>query len=264
MKPAQVDQNVLGVIFSGSEHLHYSVTWNSGVKIGDIHMTIQRQPVQTNPTRMDNAAKNAVENFTENYEISAKIISTGPLELLYPVDDTFVCLVAGPMKLPYAYTVHQKEGFGRETHRRTRYDQANRLVWYQKNKEPEQQFTLTGPAYNEFASFIITRGLMFRAEEAIIVPTFADKKRHEFKVSVIRREKRATLFGDKQTLVVQPKMQFRGLYEKSGNTTLWITDDRCRVPVEIHSKLAIGALVAELTGYSNPACPEAMARRHGR
>ena len=77
----------------------------------------------------------------------------------------------------------------------------------------------------------------------------------------VRREKRATQFGDKETVVVQPQMQFKGLYEKSGNTTLWLTDDRCRVPVEIHSKIVIGALVAELAEYTNPACPEMVRTR---
>jgi hypothetical protein len=202
-------------------------------------MTIRRQPEKA-----------------DAFEIFAKITDAGPLELLYPVDDTFSCLVAGPMKLPYLYTVHQKEGFRREIHRLTRYDQANRQVWYQKNKETEQQFDIAGSTYNEFASFIISRALMFREGESIIVPTFADKKRHDVKVMAMRKEKRATLFGDKKTLVVQPQMQFKGLYEKSGNTTLWLTDDRCRVPVEIHSKIVIGALVAELVEYTNPACPE--------
>jgi len=244
-KPSQIDQDVLNVIFSGSETLHYTVSWSGGVKIGDIHMTIRRHPEQA-----------------DSYEIFAKITDAGPLKVLYPVDDSFSCLVSGPMKLPYRYTVHQKEGFGKEIHRFTRYDQVNRQVWYQKNKEAEQQFEITGSTYNEFASFIITRALMFQEGETIIVPTFADKKRHEVKVPMGRRERRATRFGDKETLVVQPQMQFKGLYEKSGNTTLWLTDDRCRVPVEIHSKIVIGALVAELTEYDNPACPE-MVRMQG-
>ena len=238
-KPSQVDQNILAVIFSGAESLHYVVTWSGGVKIGDITMTIQRE--STKP---------------DAFAIAAKITDAGPLEVLYPVDDTFTCLVSGPMKLPYRYTVHQKEGFGREIHRLTRYDQANHVVWYQKNKEGEQQFEIAGTTYNEFASFIITRALVFQEQQPIVVPTFADKKRHEVKVTAVRQEKKATLFGNKETLVVQPQMQFKGLYEKSGNTTLWLTDDRCRVPVEIHSKIVIGSLVAELVEYTNPACPE--------
>ena len=65
-----------------------------------------------------------------------------------------------------------------------------------------------------------------------------------------------TLFGEQPTLKVQPRMHFKGLYDKDGDTVLWITDDQCRVPVEIRSRIVVGSLVATLTEYENPACPE--------
>jgi hypothetical protein len=238
-RPSQVDQATLAVIFSGSETLHYAVSWSGGVKIGDIYMKIQREKTK------DDA-----------FNISAKVKDYGPLELFYPVDDTFNCFVSGPMKLPYRYEVHQKEGYRKETKRLTHYDQANLLVRYQKNRESEEQFEIAGTVYNEFASFLITRALALQEGADIVVPTFADKKRQEVKVALLQREKRQTVFGKKETLKILPKMYFKGLYEKSGDTILWLTDDRCRVPVEIHSKIAIGSLVAELVEYANSACPE--------
>lgn len=238
-RPSQVDQATLAVIFSGSETLHYAVSWSGGVKIGDIYMKIQREKTK------DDA-----------FNISAKVKDYGPLELFFPVDDTFNCFVSGAMKLPYRYEVHQKEGYRKETKRLTLYDQANFSVRYQKNREPEEQFEIAGTVYNEFASFIITRALTLQEGADIVVPTFADKKRQEVKVALLQREKRHTVFGEKETLKVLPKMYFKGLYEKSGDTILWLTDDRCRVPVEIHSKIAIGSLVAELVEYANSACPE--------
>jgi hypothetical protein len=242
-----VDTAVLATIFSGTESLHYSVSWSGGMKIGDIYLDIR-------PEKKEKGA----------YSISAKVKDYGPLELFYPVDDTFRCFVNGPLKLPYRYEVYQKEGYGRETTRLTLYNQDLRHISYQKNKEPKQQFTVTGTVYNEFASFIITRALVFREGEGIIVPTFADKKRHEVRVALLAKEKRKTLFGEKKTLKVQPRMHFKGLYDKDGETVLWLTDDTCRVPVEIRSKIVIGSLVAELVGYTNPACKELVERRPAR
>ena len=72
---------------------------------------------------------------------------------------------------------------------------------------------------------------------------------------LLKKEKRPSIFGERQTLKMQPIMNFKGLYEKSGNTLLWLTDDQCRVPVEIRSRIAVGSLVAKLVGYNNPACP---------
>ena len=237
---SRLDQRVLTTVFSGQERLHYSVSWSGGVKIGDIFMEIVP----------DKAKK-------DGYLISAKVSDYGPFKLIYPVDDTFRCLVSGPLKLPHRYEVVQREGFsGRETRRMTWYDQHLKYVRYQKNDETPERFDLEGTTYNEFASFIITRALAFTENEEIVVPTFADKKRHEVRVALLAKEQRPTLFGDKETLKVQPKMQFKGLYDKDGDTVLWLTNDSCRVPVEINSRIVVGSLVAELVEYANPACTE--------
>ena len=237
---SRLDQRVLATVFSGQERLHYSVSWSGGVKIGDIFLEILP----------DKARK-------DGYLISAKVSDYGPFKLIYPVDDTFRCLVSGPLKLPHRYEVVQREGFsGKETRRMTWYDQRLKYVRYQKNDETPERFELEGTVYNEFASFIITRALAFKENEEIVVPTFADKKRHEVRVALLAKEQKATIFGDKETLKVQPKMQFKGLYDKDGDTVLWITDDACRVPVEINSRIVVGSLVAELVDYANPACPE--------
>ena len=238
--PSQVDEAVMGTIFSGSETMHYAVSWSGGVKIGDIYMDIQP----------DTEKKGG-------YRITARVKDYGPLKLFYPVDDTFACSVYGPMKLPHRYEVVQKEGFsGKETRRMTWYDQVLKYVRYQKNDEQAVRYELAGTTYNEFASFVITRALRLSDSEDVVVPTFVDSKRHEVRVSLLQKEKRQTIFGLKDTLKVQPRMHFKGLYDKDGDTILWLTDDKCRVPVEINSRIVIGSLVAELVDYANPACTE--------
>ena len=239
--PAQLSPERLDIIFSGEEQLHYEVSWSGGVKIGDIHLHIM--PEKSLPASLN------------SYAISAKVKSTGALDVFYPVDDIFHCIVAGTMKLPLRYEVFQREGHGRKvTIRQTVYDQAAGVVNYQKNKQPVKSYSFEGKVYNEFAAFIITRALRVDTDSHIIVPTFADNKRNEVAVRLLKKEKRASIFGERQTLKVQPIMNFKGLYEKSGNTLLWLTDDRCRVPVEIRSRIAIGSLVAKLVDYRNPAC----------
>jgi hypothetical protein len=87
-----------------------------------------------------------------------------------------------------------------------------------------------------------------------MVPTFADDKRNEVKVEVKGREDIDSLFGRVSTLIVMPLMKFKGLFDKDGDTIIWMTDDICRVPVKIKSKILIGSLTAELDHYTNEAC----------
>ena len=231
-----LDPQALAVIFSGQERMHFSVSWSGGVKIGDLVLTVTENP----------AGKGLV--------IKARVTDYGLFKLFYPVDDTFTTFIQGPLMLPTRYEVDQREG-RRKVQRLTLYDQETFRVRYRKHENPLTLYQLDGPAYNEFSAFFITRALHLRAEEQQIVPTFADKQLHEVAVNVLGRERKSTVFGRKNTIKVMPKMHFKGLYDKDGDTVFWLTDDSCRIPVEIRSKILIGSLVAELEEYVNPACP---------
>lgn len=238
-----VREDTLGCIFSGEERMHFIVSWSEGIKIGDLYLTIT-------PDKGEDA-----------FVITARVTDYGVFRLFYPVDDTFSTLVQGPMKLPVRYEVRQKEGYGGgETRRLTLYDQDKRIVSYQKNRQPLKNFTISGTAYNEFSSFFITRALLF-SEKDNVVPTFVDEKRHEVAVVLLGREKKESLLGAIETLKVMPKMDFKGLYDKDGDTVFWLSNDRCRIPVAIHSKILVGSLTAELVEYDNAACPKWTGRK---
>lgn len=244
--PIQKNKKILDTVFSGKEVLHYSISWSGGIKIGDLELVVSR-----------------VVNG-DGYKIQARVSDYGLFRLFYPVDDSFTTLVRGPLKLPYRYEVLQREGHGdRNTRRLTTYDQKHFQVSYQKNSQPVKTFTLSGTAYNEFSSFFITRALNFQGQENI-VPTFVDEKRHEVAVALLGREKKNSLFGEVDTLKVMPKMDFKGLYDKDGDTVFWLTDDNCRVPIAINSKIMIGSLTADLVSYTNPACHRALGSESGQ
>jgi len=222
-------------IFSGHEEMHYNISWTGGIKIGDLTLRLK----QVND---------------DEYEIFARVTDYGVFKFFYPVDDVFVTLLQGALKLPYRYDVLQREGRGSVTRRLSLYDQKELAVSYRKNDFPEEIFEISGTVHNEFSSFYITRSMILEPGRPFMVPTFADKKRNEVKVEVRGREEVDSPFGRVRTLVVEPVMKFKGLYDKEGDTVIWITDDACRVPVKIRSKILIGSLTAELDAYTNRAC----------
>lgn len=66
-------------------------------------------------------------------------------------------------------------------------------------------------------------------------------------VEVLRREK-ITLPGFRKvdTLVIQPKLMTEGLFKRSGDVLIWVTDDEYRVPVRVETAIALGRVTAEL------------------
>ncbi len=235
LKEGVIRSQLIQTVFSGYEEMHFTVSWTGGIKIGDLYLILKQ-----------------VGN--DEYEIHARVTDYGIFKFFYPVDDTFVTLVRGAFKQPYIYNVLQKEGRGSEVRRLSHYDQDKLIVTYRKNDLPELAFEISGPVHNEFSSFYITRSMELEPGKSFIVPTFADKKRNEVKVVVKGREVIDSSLGRVETQVVMPLMKFKGLYDKEGDTIIWLTDDECRVPVKIRSKILIGALTADLDTYTNGAC----------
>jgi len=232
------DPSLLRSAYGGDETFQYDVSWSGGIKIGELRLRITRTAGEQ-----------------ELFEIHARVTDYGAFRFFYPVDDTFVTLVQGEQRLPVRYEVEQKEGRGYKARRLTHYDQGGNLVRYRKNDEPEKKFSVAGRVHNEFSSFFFTRVLPFAPDTSVIVPTFADEKRYE--VVVIPREWTRfdeTLLGPVNVIEVLPRMTFKGLYDKSGDTVIWFTDDACRIPVRIRSKILIGSLTAELVAYHGMSC----------
>jgi hypothetical protein len=163
--------------------------------------------------------------------------------------------VKGPKKLPYHYEVWQKEGYNYEAHRVLEYNQAAGTIRYEKDGKLKEVFKVDGEFNNEFSSFFNSRLMPFNVGESFLVPVFANRKRVDVEVAVTRKEVvKTSLLGEVATAEIFPILKFKGLYKKEGDTVIWYSDDECRVPVRVNSKIVIGSLTAELSAYENSQC----------
>jgi hypothetical protein len=234
-----IDPELLVIGYSGDEILEYDISWTGGIKIGELHLEIKK-----------------LEDAEESYEIKAFITTKGGLiNAIYPVNDTHITHVRGKKRLPYRYEIWQKEGYNYEAHRLTEYDQKKGDIRLLKNNKAEGEYHVSGEVNNEFTSFFNSRLMALDVGNEFIVPTFADKKRVEVIVNTVSKaQHKKTVIGSVSAVEVMPIMNFKGLYDKKGDTVIWYTDDECRVPVLITSKIKIGSLTAKLAAYKNSAC----------
>lgn len=236
-----IEPELLSVAYSGGEFFRYDISYTGGFKLGELYLEIEKS-----------------EKVADGYIIHARVTTeNGLLENIYPIEDLHVTKVSGPKRLPFHYEVWQKEGSSYEAHRVTRYEQEKGRVVYQLNDNPVEIFPISGTTQNEFSSFFASRIMPLITDKSFIVPTFADEKRIEVVVMVKGDERlKKTILGSVNTKVVEPIMTFSGLYDKRGDTVIWYTDDNCRVPVLINSKIMIGSLTGQLVAYKNTACPQ--------
>lgn len=228
------DEALLQTAYAGGETLRYTVSW-LGITAGELVMQVSK-----------------IADRQETFALEVTARSAGMLAVFYPVEDQFRTIVQGPMRLPSRHEMQQKEG-RRVNSKITKYDQEKFRVSYRKNDEPADIYQVDGPMHNEFSSFFFMRALSFVGETPMVVPTFADKKRHEVVVTVEGKEEQESVLGKKNTIKVQPHLKFKGLYEKIGDPLVWLTDDAWRIPTRIQAKIVIGSLTAELVEYTGPA-----------
>ncbi len=235
-----IDTNLIKTCYAGNEKFRYDISYTGGLKLGELYLSVD-------PT----------DEVEDGYIIHSRVTTdNGMFSKIYPIEDVHVTRVRGPQRLPYHYEVWQKEGYSYESHRVFKYKQKRGRILYQHNDKPVETFQVKTPIQNEFSSFFASRLMSFVAGEPFLVPTFADEKRNEVVVMVRGTELvKKTILGDVDTMVVEPIMEFSGLYDKRGDTVIWYSNDECRVPVQVNSKLVIGSLTARLVSYRNPACP---------
>lgn len=234
-----IDQSLVPIAYAGTEKFKYEVSYTGGITLGELHLEIRRIP-----------------GTTDDYEIYA-LVSTEDtfFNSIYPVRDVHVTRVKGKERLPYFYEVWQKEGHSYEAHKQISYDQIVGQVQYQKNESDPIEYEVGGPVHNEFSSFFGSRLMDFQIGNSFLIPTFADKRRVEVEVKILGRDHfKKTVLGSVDTVEVSPILKFKGLYDKRGDTTIWYTNDECRVPVKITSNLAIGSITSTLLSYDNPVC----------
>ncbi len=234
-----IDQSLVPIAYSGTEKFIYEIAYTGGIKLGELHLEIRRIP-----------------GSPDDYELYALISTKDTMfNSIYPVRDVHVTRVKGKERLPYFYEVWQKEGHSYEAHKQVVYDQTDGQVKYQKNESTPVEYTVGGPIHNEFSSFFGSRLMDFQIGNSFLVPTFADKRRVEVEVKILGKDHfKKTVLGSVDTVEVSPILKFKGLYDKRGDTTIWYTNDECRVPVKITSNLAIGSITSTLLSYDNPVC----------
>ena len=236
-----IDQELVPTAYSGGEKFRYDISYTGGFKLGELYLSLD-----------------GCDASPDCYVIHARVTTDdGLFEKIYPIEDVHVTHVSGSKRLPFHYEVWQKEGYNYEAHRVVKYEQDIGRVLYKLNEGPIEIYEVGNDIQNEFSSFFASRVMDFTPGRPFVVPTFADDKRNEVVVMIREPERlEKTVLGDVSVAVVEPIMKFSGLYDKRGDTVIWYTDDACRVPVKVNSKLLLGSLTARLVAYQNPACPQ--------
>lgn len=87
------------------------------------------------------------------------------------------------------------------------------------------------------------------------LPFFLDDTVYNSKIKFTGREKIKTRLGKFNCIVFKPMVATGQVFDDPYPVTIWITDDKNRIPVLIETELTVGSARIELTSYQNLANP---------
>lgn len=178
--------------------------------------------------------------------ISMRVKSDAVISAVYPVDDLIETRLLGGNYL--LSTIRQQEGaFKSDTGfticLREKFvlwaDRMKNLVAKQSIPDNEVLDTLSGLYY------LRKRLLQVGAIETLHI--YDNDNYSVVPVEVLRRETvRLPNFKRVDTLVVRPNQHAGGIFRRTGDMLIWLTNDENKVPVKVETTISLGRVTAEL------------------
>lgn len=203
------------------------------------------------PFEVGRSTMEVVNNEDGTVSIITRARSKGWVDDVYPVDDFAESVVEDfDTLVPIKYTLKTREGKGRK-HREVLFDHAdNKATYIDHISQVNTEYEIPERVFDPLAAFFYTRRLILEPGQNQTVPMFDSKKFWPLEVKVIKRQNIKVPAGKFDTVLISPVMQSEGIFSRSGDMYIWVTNDERRIPVLIKSKVLIGSIKVKLTGVS--------------
>jgi len=110
--------------------------------------------------------------------------------------------------------------------------------------------TITDKTYDTLSSFFYFRSIPLKVGAPYRIEIFDGKRLWDTEVKVLRHEEIVTPLGRFKTIVIHPLLQSEGIFARTADMYIWLTDDNLRIPVQMKSKVVVGSITATLVGGS--------------
>jgi hypothetical protein len=178
--------------------------------------------------------------------ISLKVTSDAVISNIYPVDDLIETRhINGNFIIS---RIRQKEGPFTSDRGFTLFLREKSVFWIDRLTEKSVRETIPNSEVVDLLSglyYLRNRQLQVGRSETVHI--YDSDTYTEVTVDVLQRETiRLPDFSEVKSLVIQPKLKTEGIFKRTGDIRIWLSDDEFRVPVKIVTSIALGQVTAEL------------------
>ncbi|NVN89695.1 MAG: DUF3108 domain-containing protein [Desulfuromonadales bacterium] len=115
-------------------------------------------------------------------------------------------------------------------------------------KKTENTQKITPQTYDMLSSFFHVRTIPLQVGTSTYIDIFDCKKLWNTEIQVLRREEIEIPLGRFKTIVIKPVLKSEGIFARTGDMFIWLSDDDRRIPVQMKSKVRVGSITVTLVG----------------
>ncbi len=197
--------------------------------------------------------KNATLNGKSVFHVRGYGETVGVSKWFFKVEDDYQSYIDKENDIPYrfirkidegGYTKNIQIDFNHTTNKaRVNDKKHNEINVFSFPKETQDMVSAFYYLRNKLDTENIKEG------DVIEMNMFFDKENYKFRLKFLGKEILDTNFGRVRTLIFRPYVQSGRVFKEKESLTVWVSDDKNKIPLLIKADLAVGSLKATLTEF---------------
>lgn len=197
--------------------------------------------------------KNAKVKGKEVFHVRGYGETVGVSKWFFKVQDDYQSYIDKEQDIPYKFIRKIDEGgytkdieidFNHTTKKATVNDKKHNEVSVFSFPEDTQDML---SAFYYLRNQLDTENL--KEGDVVEINMFFDKENYKFRLKFLGKEVLDTNFGRVPTLIFRPYVQSGRVFKEKESLTVWISDDKNKIPLLVKADLAVGSLKATLTEF---------------
>ncbi|MBO6005844.1 MAG: DUF3108 domain-containing protein [Paludibacteraceae bacterium] len=234
--------------FKAGERITFDAYFNLGliwVHAAKVTFTVQNTTFQKKEAYKLTAAGSTLNTFAKFYTVHDTLYSYAERSTLIP--------------LYYKRIAHEDSYWAEDIfvfNKNTETETSVKTTCLRRKKEPNtKQLELKGVVTDLVTAIYRLRNFDFEHSQPVKYVPFNlvyddDGKKFDLNVKYVGKEVVTLKNGDKYRCIkLKPKMIKGGIFKSEDAVTIWMTDDKNRIPVYIEAKIKVGALKAYLRSH---------------
>lgn len=219
------------------EWFRFEMSYSGWMKAGEATLTVNESTYKDKPV----------------FHVVGKGWTTGAVSWFFEVEDRYETYIDKQTNMPYKFIRDIDEG-GHTKNIEIEFDQDKNKAYVHNIKHNRKSVFDTKPNIQDMVStFYYLRNNLdiesLKIGDEVFVNMFFDEENYGFKLQYLGEEVIKTEFGKINALKFRPYVMAGRVFKEEESLTLWVSNDKNKIPLRVKADLAVGSLRADLDAF---------------